>query len=34
MLLKQIKATFNRDLEAFQNYHIMTSDIVSKIGAT
>ena len=34
ILLKQIKETFDRHSEAFQNYHIVASDIVNKIAAT
>ena len=34
MHLKQIKKLFNGHLENFQKYHIMASDIVSKIAAT
>ena len=33
-LLKQIKKAFNRLLKTFQKYHIIVSDIVSKIAAT
>ena len=34
MILKQVKKAFQRYPEAFQKYHIMASDIVSKIAAT
>ena len=34
LLLKQIKKAFNGDPEAFQKYHIIASDIVSKTAAT
>ena len=34
LLLKQIKKAFNRHPKAFQKYHIIASDIVSKIAAT
>ena len=34
MLLKQIKKSFNRHLQAFKKYHIMASDILSKTAAT
>ena len=33
MLLKHIKKVFNRHSEAFNKYHIMVSDTVSKIAA-
>ena len=34
LLLKQIKKSFNRHPKTFQKYHIVASDIVSKIAAT
>ena len=34
MLLKRITKAFNKHPEGFQKYHIMVSDIVSKIAAT
>ena len=34
MLLKRMTKAFNKHPEGFQKYHIMVSDIVSKIAAT